>query len=40
MFRTSLGGIAYGGIDVPKGGSFDDMLTLIGDKHIGEKWIK
>jgi len=30
-------GVAYGDIDVPKGGSFDDMLALIGDKNIGEK---
>jgi type I restriction enzyme M protein len=30
-------GVAYGDIDVPKGGSFDDMLDLIGDKNIGEK---
>jgi type I restriction enzyme M protein len=30
-------GVAYGDIDVPKGGGFDDMLALIGDKNIGEK---
>jgi type I restriction enzyme M protein len=30
-------GVAYGTIDVPKRGSFDDMLALIGDKNIGEK---
>lgn len=29
-------GVAYGDIDVPSGGSFDDMLALIGDKNIGE----
>lgn len=29
-------GVAYGDIDVPNGGSFDDMLALIGDKNIGE----
>ena len=29
-------GVAYGDIDVPKGGSFDDMLALIGSKDIGE----
>lgn len=33
-------GVAYGDIDVPKGGSFDDMLALIGDKNIGEKMDK
>ena len=33
-------GVAYGDIDVPEGGSFDDMLTLIGDKNIGEKMDK
>ena len=33
-------GVAYGDIDVPKGGSFDDMLMLIGDKNIGEKMDK
>ena len=30
-------GVAYGDIDVPEGGSFDDMLALIGHKNIGEK---
>jgi len=30
-------GVAYGDIDVPKGGSFDDMLALIGNKNIGEE---
>jgi type I restriction enzyme M protein len=29
-------GVAYGDIDVPEGGSFDDMLALIGTKNIGE----
>ena len=29
-------GVAYGDIDVPEGGSFDDMLALIGNKNIGE----
>ncbi|MDR3086554.1 MAG: N-6 DNA methylase [Azoarcus sp.] len=29
-------GVAYGDIDVPEGGSFDDMLALIGSKNIGE----
>lgn len=33
-------GVAYGDIDVPEGGSFDDMLALIGDKNIGEKMDK
>lgn len=33
-------GVAYGDIDVPDGGSFDDMLVLIGDKNIGEKMDK
>ena len=33
-------GVAYGDIDVPDGGSFDDMLALIGDKNIGEKMDK
>jgi type I restriction enzyme M protein len=33
-------GVAYGAIDVPKGGGFDDMLALIGDKNIGEKMDK
>jgi type I restriction enzyme M protein len=30
------GVVAYGDIDVPKGGGFDDMLALIGSKNIGE----
>jgi len=30
-------GVAYGDIDVPKGGSFDDMLAFIGKKEIGER---
>jgi type I restriction enzyme M protein len=30
-------GVAYGDIDVPEGGSFDDMLALIGNKNIGEE---
>jgi type I restriction enzyme M protein len=29
-------GVTYGDIDVPEGGSFDDMLALIGDKNVGE----
>jgi len=33
-------GVAYGDIDVPEGGSFDDMLALIGNKNIGEKMDK
>ncbi|MCL1865282.1 MAG: type I restriction-modification system subunit M, partial [Spirochaetes bacterium] len=33
-------GVAYGDINVPKGGGFDDMLALIGDKNIGEKMDK
>ncbi len=33
-------GVAYGDIDVPKGGSFDDMLALIGNKNIGEEMDK
>ena len=28
-------GVDYGAIDVPDGGSFDDMLALIGNKNIG-----
>ncbi|MCL5981433.1 MAG: hypothetical protein M1571_02740 [Firmicutes bacterium] len=32
-------GVAYGVIDVPEGGSFDDMLALIGNKNIGENSI-
>jgi len=33
-------GVTYGDIDVPEGGSFDDMLALIGDKNIGEEMDK
>ncbi|OPY56601.1 MAG: hypothetical protein A4E55_02012 [Pelotomaculum sp. PtaU1.Bin035] len=33
-------GVAYGDIDVPDGGSFDDMLALIGDKNIARRWTK
>lgn len=33
-------GVAYGDIDVPEGGSFDDMLELIGSKNIGEEMDK
>ena len=33
-------GVAYGDIDVPDGGSFDDMLALIGNKNIGEEMDK
>ena len=33
-------GIAYGEIDVPEGGSFNDMLALIGNKNIGEEMDK
>ena len=29
-------GVVYGGIAIPDGGSFDDMLALIGKKDIGE----
>jgi type I restriction enzyme M protein len=29
-------GVTFGDIDVPEGGSFDDMLALIGNKNIGE----
>ena len=29
-------GVVYGEIDIPEGGSFDDMLALIGQKNIGE----
>ncbi|MPM23162.1 hypothetical protein SDC9_69626 [bioreactor metagenome] len=31
-------GVAYGDIDVPKGGSFADMLVLIGDDIIGDAY--
>ena len=33
-------GVAYGDIDVPEGGSFDDILALIGNKNIGEEMDK
>jgi type I restriction-modification system DNA methylase subunit len=33
-------GVAYGGIDVPEGGSFADMLALTGNKNIGEEMDK
>ena len=33
-------GVTYGDIDVPKGGSFDDMLALVGNKNIGEEMDK
>lgn len=33
-------GVAYGDIDVPEGGSFEDMLALIGSKNIGEEMDK
>ena len=33
-------GVAYGDIDVPEGGGFDDMLALIGNKNIGEEMDK
>ena len=29
-------GVDYPDIDIPEGGSFDDMVNLIGDKNIGE----
>lgn len=29
-------GVAYADIEVPKGGSFDDLVVLIGNKNIGE----
>jgi len=29
--------VAYGNIDVPEGGRFDDMLALIGNKNICEE---
>lgn len=32
--------VAYGDIDVPEGGSFSDMLELIGNKNIGEEMDK
>jgi type I restriction enzyme M protein len=33
-------GVAYGDIDVPEGGSFNDMLALTGNKNIGEEMDK
>jgi len=33
-------GVVYGDIKVPEGGSFDDMLALIGNKNIGEEMDK
>lgn len=33
-------GAPYGDIDVPEGGSFDDMLALMGNKNIGEEMDK
>lgn len=33
-------GVAYGDIDIPEGGSFDDMIALIGNKNIGEEMDK
>ena len=33
-------GVAYGDIEVPESGSFDDMLALIGNKNIGEEMDK
>jgi type I restriction enzyme M protein len=33
-------GAVYGTIKVPEGGSFDDMLALIGNKNIGEEMDK
>lgn len=33
-------GVDYGDIEVPEGGSFDDMLALIGAKNIGEEMDK
>ena len=39
MFLISLG-VDYGDIEVPEGGSFDDMLALIGNKNIGEEMDK
>ena len=34
--KQEFKGVAYGDIDVPEGGSFDDMLALVGTKNIGE----
>ena len=33
-------GVDYGDIEIPKGGSFDDMLVLRGQKNIGEEMDK
>jgi type I restriction enzyme M protein len=33
-------GEKYADMEIPKGGSFDDMVSLIGDKNIGEKMDK
>lgn len=33
-------GVTYADIEVPEGGSFDDMVKLIGNKHIGEEMDK
>ena len=33
-------GVTYGDIDIPDGGSFDDMLELVGEKNIGEEMDK
>lgn len=33
-------GVTFGEIDVPEGGSFDDMIKLIGNKNIGEEMDK
>ena len=33
-------GVAFGDIDVPEGGSFSDMLAMIGKKNIGEEMDK
>jgi type I restriction enzyme M protein len=33
-------GERYADIEIPKGGSFDNMVSLIGDKNIGEKMDK
>ncbi|MEW6183593.1 MAG: class I SAM-dependent DNA methyltransferase [Bacillota bacterium] len=33
-------GVAYADIEVPEGGSFDDLVALIGNKNIGEEMDK
>lgn len=33
-------GVSYADIEVPEGGSFDDMIALIGNKNIGEEMDK